>query len=69
MSRSTKAPGGKSATGSHPDILAMLRELDTEVPPILDELERGEAVALLEELLIWLDEIQPAGTQIPDSPG
>jgi hypothetical protein len=59
MSRSTKAPGPKSAGRPQPDILAMLRKLDTEAPRILDELEQEEVVAVLEELLTWLTEIQP----------
>src|SRR5205807_1653119 len=59
MSRSMKAPRRKSSSRSQPDILAMLRALDTEAPPILDELEHSEAVAILDELLTWLREIQP----------
>ena len=59
MTRSKKAPRRKGSSRSQPDILAMLRALDTEAPPILDELEHSEAVAILDELLTWLREIQP----------
>jgi hypothetical protein len=59
MSRSAKAPGPKGSSRPQPDILAMLRTLDTQVLPLLDELEPGEAVAILDELRTWLSEIQP----------
>ena len=59
MSRPTKAPRSSGNSGSQPDILAMLLALDAQTPPILDELERDEALAILDELLTWLGEIQP----------
>jgi hypothetical protein len=59
MSRSAKAPGPKGTRRPQPDILAMLWALDAQAPPLLDELERGEAIAILDELLTWLSEIQP----------
>jgi hypothetical protein len=59
MSRSTNATGHKHADKSQPDILIMLQKLDTNGPPLLEDLERAGLLALLDEMLAWLNEVEP----------
>jgi hypothetical protein len=41
------------------NIPSLLRHLDASATPLLEELEPADLVALLDDLLAWLEEVEP----------
>ena len=59
MSRARRHQPAGRGREPRPDILSMLQQLDASSPPLLDELERADLIVLLDEMLAWLNEVDP----------